>query len=126
MDFIKITLVILVCIVVTTCLPIYEKSISFMITIIACIIIIVKILDIMTPVIITVKSIFAENTDYDFGIIFKCMGVSILTGFTADLALDSGNKTLANQMVLTGKIAIISLALPLFVQILELIGMLII
>jgi stage III sporulation protein AD len=49
------------------------------------------------------------------------MGISLLTGFVNDIATDSGNKALANQIVFAGKIAIVALALPVFIQVMELI-----
>lgn len=44
--------------------------------------------------------------------ILKVIGVGYITEFTADLAEDSGNKTIANKVVMGGKIAICLLALP--------------
>lgn len=44
--------------------------------------------------------------------ILKVIGVGYITEFTADVAEDSGNKSVANKVVLGGKIAICMLALP--------------
>ncbi len=44
--------------------------------------------------------------------ILKVIGVGYITEFTADLAEDSGNKTIANKVIMGGKIAICILALP--------------
>lgn len=45
--------------------------------------------------------------------IMKVLGVGYITEFTASLAEDSGNKSIASKIVLGGKIAICTLALPL-------------
>ena len=126
MDFIKIALIIFVCIILITCLPIYDKHISALVTIAASTAIILVILNTIIPVIDRIKIIFTENIDNDLSVIFKSMGISIITRLIADLAMDNGNRTLANQMILAGKIAIITLALPLFSQVLEIIGKLIV
>ena len=44
--------------------------------------------------------------------IIKVIGVGYITEFTADLAEDSGNKSIANKVIMGGKIAICVLALP--------------
>ncbi len=126
MNFIKIALIVFVCIVLINCLPAYDKAISAMVTITACTVIVLTVLNTVIPVIDNVKNIFTDNIDYDLGIIFKCMGISIITRFVADIATDNGNKALANQMIFAGKVAIIALALPLFSQVLEIIGKLIV
>ena len=67
------------------------------------------------------KSVFSDSYFEDISIVFKAMGISLLTGFVNDIATDSGNKALANQIVFAGKIAIVALALPIFIQVMELI-----
>ena len=125
MDFLKIALIVFICVVLITCLPVYDKSISAMVSIAGCVVIIFNMLTIILPVIDRLKILFTDNTNYDLTIIFKCMGISMITRFVADIANDSGNKTLANRMILAGKIAIIALSMPLFSQVLEIIGKLI-
>lgn len=48
--------------------------------------------------------------------IFKVLGVGYITEFTASLAEDAGNKSIASKVVLGGKIAICTLALPIIKQ----------
>ncbi|MBQ6851004.1 MAG: hypothetical protein IJN77_08200 [Oscillospiraceae bacterium] len=126
MEFIKISLIVFVCIILINCLPVYDKSVAAIVTIAACTVIMMTILNTVIPVIVNIKNLFSENINFDLGIIFKCMGISIITRFVADLATDNGNKALANRMIFAGKIAIIALALPLFSQVLEIIGKLIV
>ena len=44
--------------------------------------------------------------------IMKVIGVGYVTEFTADLAEDAGNKSISSKVLLGGKIAICSLAIP--------------
>lgn len=48
--------------------------------------------------------------------IMKVLGVGYITEFTANLAEDSGNKSVASKIVLGGKVAICTLALPILKQ----------
>lgn len=44
--------------------------------------------------------------------IIKVLGVGYITEFCSDIAEDSGNKLLANKIILGGKISILVIALP--------------
>ena len=44
--------------------------------------------------------------------VMKVIGIGYITEFTADLAEDSGNKSISSKILLGGKIAICSLAVP--------------
>lgn len=44
--------------------------------------------------------------------VFKVVGIGYITEFTSDLAEDCGNKSIANKVVLGGKVAICLLAMP--------------
>jgi len=48
--------------------------------------------------------------------ILKVLGVGYITEFAANLAEDSGNKGVASKIILGGKIAICSMALPILKQ----------
>lgn len=51
--------------------------------------------------------------------IMKVLGVGYITEFTANLAEDSGNKSVASKIVLGGKVAICTLALPIIKQLIN-------
>ena len=53
--------------------------------------------------------------------IIKVMGIGYITEFAADLAEESGNKSVATKMLLGGKIAICVLALPILKELLNVI-----
>lgn len=125
MDILKIAGIILAAVILVSSLPTFDKSISAIISVATCVLVLVYIVNMISPAVETIQDLFINETDNDFSIIFKTMGISLITQFVADVATDSGNKALANQMVFTGKTAIVILALPVFVQVLEIIGQLI-
>ena len=51
--------------------------------------------------------------------IMKVLGIGYITEFTASLAEDSGNKSIASKIVLGGKIAICVLAIPILKQLVQ-------
>ncbi len=51
--------------------------------------------------------------------IMKVLGVGYITEFTANLAEESGNKSVASKIVLGGKVAICTLALPILKQLIN-------
>ena len=51
--------------------------------------------------------------------IMKVLGVGYITEFTANLAEDGGNKSVASKIVLGGKVAICTLALPILKQLIN-------
>ncbi len=122
MDILKIAGIILISALLVSSLPTYDKSISFMLSLSTAVVVLLFITDISSDAILQIKSAIESSGISDFSIIFKAMGISLITGFVSDIATDSGNKALANQMIFAGKVAIIALALPVFVKILELIG----
>ena len=115
-------MVILVSLITISCLPVFDKSISAVIGIATAIIVLWLVINTITPLIQNIKRFFDSQSQLDLGIIYKSMGISLLTQFVADMATDVGNKTLANQMIFTGKLAIIMLAMPIYMQILEILG----
>jgi len=122
MEFIKLAGLILISVLLISSLPVFDKSISALITISSCIIVLLYIINTISSSIEYIKAFITDTGFMEFGILFKTMGISFITQFVADIANDSGNKALANQMVFVGKIAIIVLALPVFTQIMEIIG----
>ena len=56
-----------------------------------------------------------------YSIIFKILGVGYLTEFTASICVDTGNASLADKVLLGGKIIILVMALPIVTSILEIV-----
>lgn len=122
MEFIKISIIILIAVVIVGSLPLFDKGLTALITISTCVIVVLYVMKSVSPAIETIKNIVSNQTTVDFTIVFKSMGISLITQFVSDVAMDNGNKALANQMTFVGKIAIVMLAMPVFVQVLEVIG----
>ena len=122
MEIFKISAIILIAVVLINTLPLFDKSISSLVTITTCVLITVYIIKQISPVISMIQDIVHSNTNADFSIVFKAMGISLLTQFVSDVAMDSGNKALANQMIFIGKLSIMMCAMPVFIKVLEIIG----
>lgn len=56
-----------------------------------------------------------------FGVLIKIIGVGYLTEFSASLCSDSGNASIADKIMLGGKIVILVLAIPIFTSIINII-----
>ncbi len=56
-----------------------------------------------------------------FSVLLKIIGVGYLTEFSASLCADSGNSSIADKIMLGGKIVILILAIPIFISIINII-----
>ncbi|MCL2884050.1 MAG: stage III sporulation protein AD [Oscillospiraceae bacterium] len=74
------------------------------------------------PAFETVRQLFSEAAigGTYIAILFKALGVCLLTGLAADTCRDAGEGALASKAELAGKIAMVLLALPLFEQLMTL------
>lgn len=65
--------------------------------------------------------LFGDNAQvsYYFKVALKALGISYLTGFTADMCRDFGQSSMAAKAELAGKFAIFLLAVPLLEALLE-------
>ena len=121
MEIIKISIIIAIATILFSVLPIYDKAVSSLINLTVCILITVYIVNYSRDIIQSVKQLIGEYFPTEFSVVYKTMGISLITGFVHDIAVDNGHKSLANQMEFAGKIAITFIAMPLFIQILEII-----
>lgn len=122
MEILKIAAVILISSVFVSALSSSDKSFSVILTLSASALILFYILSEVSLFIEQFKMLSARFLNNDFSVLLKVMGISVITQFVADIASDSGNKALANQMILTGKVSVMILAMPVFVQIMNIIG----
>lgn len=56
-----------------------------------------------------------------FSILLKIIGVGYLTEFSASICADSGNSSIADKIMLGGKVLIMVLSFPIFTSILEIV-----
>lgn len=111
---IKIVFIAIICIFTSSLLKKYNTDFSNIINVCGGVIIFLICIDELAVVLNSFKDIYNyTNLNFDFlKIIFKIIGVGYITEFTADIAEDFGNSSLASKVVLGGKIVICGMALP--------------
>ena len=119
MEILKIAGIIIVTVILISSIPFYDKNIRNIIMIFSCIAISLYIINSFRNDFIQVKS-FIETIGFgDYSILYKAMGIALVTEIVREIAADSGNKSLSNQMIFAGKAAILLIALPVYIQVLE-------
>ena len=119
MEILKIAGIIIVKVILISSIPFYDKNIRNIIMIFSCIAISLYIINSFRNDFIQVKN-FIETIGFgDYSILYKAMGIALVTEIVRDIAADSGNKSLSNQMIFAGKAAILLIALPVYIQVLE-------
>lgn len=119
MEILKIAGIIIVTVILISSIPFYDKNIRNIIMIFSCIAVSLYIINSFRNDFIQVKS-FIETIGFgDYSILYKAMGIALVTEIVRDIAADSGNKSLSNQMIFAGKAAILLIALPVYIQVLE-------
>ena len=121
MDILKISALILTGTILISCIPAFDKHIRTIITIGVCILVTVYVINYVAPVVGQVKSFAIGAENYNLDIIFKVLGVGIISQFVSDIAADSGNKALAGLMLFAGKAACLVIRLPVFMNALQII-----
>ena len=117
---------ILICIIVVV-LKQVKPELSVCVMILGGAILLLYVLNSFTSVITTFNEIITKTgvSQNLFSIVLKIVGIGYLIEFTADICKDSGNSSIADKVILGGKILILTLAIPiinsLFNVILELI-----
>lgn len=119
MEILKIAGIIIVTAILVSSVPFYDKNIRNIIMILCCIAVSLYILNSLENNFFRVKN-FIETVGFgDYSILYKAMGIGLVTEIVRDIAADSGNKSLSNQMIFAGKAAILLTALPIYIQVLE-------
>ena len=119
MEILKIAGIIIVTVILISSIPFYDKNIRNIIMIFSCIAVSLYIINSFRNDFIQVKS-FIETIGFgDYSILYKAMGIALVTEIVRDIAADSGNKSLSKQMIFAGKAAILLIALPVYIQVLE-------
>lgn len=117
---------ILICIIVVV-LKQVKPELSVCVMILGGAVLLLYVLNSFTSVITTFNEIITKTgvSQNLFSIVLKIVGIGYLIEFTADICKDSGNSSIADKVILGGKILILTLAIPiinsLFNVILELI-----
>lgn len=125
MEIIKLSVFVLIVVIVINSIPTFSREISILLTFSCCIVVLLYTTKEIIPAVEYIKNI-AETIAFEgIDVVLKAVGVGFITQFVSDIAADSGNKTLANQMIFAGRVCILLLAMPVFLQVFEIIGQLI-
>ena len=121
MEILKLGALILVVLIVSGAIPVLSKEIALFMTFSCCIVVLLYIFNNIVPSVNYIKDI-AENISFNrLDIIIKAVGVGFVTQTVSDMALDFNNKTLSNQMVFAGRVCILILAMPVFLDVFKII-----
>ncbi len=85
--------------------------------------IIFEIINALSSVFLMFNSIITKTgvSNELFGVLLKIIGVGYLTEFSASLCADCGSSSIADKIMLGGKIVILILAMPIFFSIINII-----
>ncbi len=100
-----------------------RNDFAIMISIVGGVIVLFYILSYLTGFFDIFKNIFkisGINTSI-YAIIIKIIGIGYLTEFTASICVDTGNSSLADKVLLGGKIIILAMSLPIITSILQIV-----
>lgn len=117
-----IGIAILICVIVVI-LKQVKPELSLLALIIGSIILLLYVLTSFTSVIQSFNQIVTKTgvNSQLFTIIVKIVGVGYLVEFTADICKDSGNVSIADKVLLGGKIIILLLAIPIITNLFDVI-----
>lgn len=121
MNIISICVLALVTAVIAVMIRQKNGEIALMLSISCGVIILLSLLSQISGIISTVNSIVAMsdmNIEY-IKILLKVIGVSLLTEFAVSVCKESGQQGIASNVLLSGKIMITAISLPLYSEILN-------
>lgn len=120
---IKIVAIGLVACIATIIVRPIRADFSIFIAMAGGIIIICLIINYLTGIFSTFKSLvsMAGINSGIYGLLIKIMGIGYLIEFTAGICNDTGNSSLGDKVLLGGKIIIMVMALPIVLNIIEII-----
>ncbi|MBZ4669740.1 MAG: hypothetical protein JG769_44 [Oscillospiraceae bacterium] len=101
----------------------YDRIYGLMIGAAASVLIILAVFAFVSPIIQTVDRLFSASAiDNQYvEILFKALGVCYIIQFACDICRDGGENTLAAQLEFAGKVCLLTLALPLFQKLSEIV-----
>ncbi|MGN0489238.1 MAG: SpoIIIAC/SpoIIIAD family protein [Ruminococcus sp.] len=121
MNIFSICLIGVLTAVISLALKRYNSEISFLLAISGSVLIFLSILLNLSSVYETLTNILSTasiNVTY-ISILLKVMGICFLTEFACDCCIDAGQKALAGNISLAGKIIVLVTAIPLYQDILN-------
>ena len=121
MDIFNIAAFCLVCAILSLVLRQYKPEYALLLSLACSIAVILFILDGVIQVrdqlnLILQNSLLNEEL---VTIVFKCLGICILTELASQSCSDAGESAIAAKVELAGKIALLTMSLPMFLRLLE-------
>ena len=123
MEIIKIVGIALISLIIIVLLKQYKKEFAIYISLLAGVLILLLVMDKFEGIIDLIRSIANKssiNTEF-IGLILKITGIAFLAEFAVSICNDSGETALSNKIEIGSKIIIISMSIPIFSSLLELI-----
>lgn len=82
-----------------------------------------KVLNDLVPVVAQIDTIFSTSgVSAQYGeILFKALGISLITQIACDTCKDAGESAIASKLEMAGRIAVLAVSLPLFTQVLSIV-----
>ena len=123
MDIIKIVGIALIALVIIILLKQYKPEFAIYISILTGILILILVMDKLSGIINLIKSIVNQsyiNTEF-ITLLIKITGIAFLSEFAVSICKDSGEAAIASKIEIGSKIIIITMAIPIFSSLLELI-----
>lgn len=101
----------------------HRPEFALMLGLAASILILISIINAATEVMSKIEELVSITglPDGYIQILFKALGISIITQLAADSCSDAGEKAIASKVELAGKVAILVISLPLFEKLLEIV-----
>ncbi len=123
MDILKVVLIAIIVSILALFLKSVRSEYSILVVIIGSVILIVYILNSLSGIFSFFSKII-DRTGIDkdlFMVVFKIIGVGYLVEFSASVCADSGNSSIANKVLLAGKILIFILSMPIITNLFEIV-----
>ncbi len=124
MDIVKIALLSCVIVFAITFTKQIKPEIAVLITIAGSVIMLIYVLGYFNNIVVFYnKLVLSTGVDQKyFTILLKAIGIGYLVEFASGVCRDSGNSSIADKVVFAGKLAILSLAVPIIESIFTLIS----
>lgn len=121
MDIVKIVSFALVALLVVTLVKNDRKDIALLISLVAGIIIFMFMISRLTVIVNFLQSLSNKaNIDIVYlDTVFKILGIAYLTSFCSEICKDAGESSIASKVEFSGKILILTLAIPILMAVMQ-------
>ncbi len=121
MDIVKIVSFALVALLVVTLVKNDRKDIALLISLVAGIVIFMFMISRLTIIVNFLQSLSNKaNIDIVYlDTVFKILGIAYLTSFCSEICKDAGESSIASKVEFSGKILILTLAIPILMAVMQ-------